>query len=79
LGKWSGVSFRSEQKLSQVDLNSDIETVNEGIRGAIIGSARQVIPMGTGGRKSNTAPWWSEECREAVKSRNSAFRMLHKQ
>jgi hypothetical protein len=42
----------SEQELSQVDLNSDIETVNDEVRGAIVGAAGQDIPMGTGGTKS---------------------------
>ena len=74
--EWGQFQDLSEQELSQVDLNSGIETVNDRVRGAIVGAASQVIPMGTVGRKSNSVPWWTEECRGAVKGRKRAFRML---
>jgi hypothetical protein len=47
---------------STIEFSADIETVNDVVRGSIVGAARQV--MGTGGRMRNAVPWWTEECRE---------------
>lgn len=69
----------NEQGLLPLDLSADVytvETVNDVVRGATVGAGRQVTPIGTQARMRKAVPWWTEQCRDAVKSMNGPFRML---
>lgn len=57
-------------------MNAYVDVINDNIIAGIIGGASQTIPNGTGNNTKKLVPLWSEECKEAVKSRNRAFKLL---
>lgn len=62
--------------LSLVKEGNDIEKFETDIRQSIYLSARAAIPKNTGKGKRKAVPWWSEQCEEAIKNRNRAFKVL---
>ena len=51
---------------------------NNKVVAGIIQSAEKTIVKSTGSKRKKNVPRWDENCREAVKSRNKAFRQLKK-
>ena len=45
---------------------------------ALIKSANESIPKASGCRNKKNMPWWDENCRQAIKEWNRAFRLLKK-
>lgn len=45
----------------------------------IISAVSACIPKSTMNGKGKMVPWWNDECRNAIKERNRAFRILKKQ
>jgi len=58
------------------NLSEDIEELNNLIVNIIHNSAEEIIGKTSGVKKKKMVPWWSNECREAVKNRNKAFKAI---
>ncbi|CAJ1057684.1 RNA-directed DNA polymerase from mobile element jockey [Xyrichtys novacula] len=56
-----------------------VDEWNERVVAAIIQSADGTIPKVSGGRSVKSVPWWDNNCRQAIRARNRAFRLLKKQ
>ncbi|KAJ8375895.1 hypothetical protein SKAU_G00064750 [Synaphobranchus kaupii] len=48
----------------------------EGLTDVFIGAANRAIPVRRGKGVRRAVPWWTDECSEAVRARNQAFRAL---
>ncbi|KAJ8370200.1 hypothetical protein SKAU_G00102280 [Synaphobranchus kaupii] len=48
----------------------------EGLTDVFIGADNQAIPVRRGKGVRRAVPWWTDECSEAVRARNQAFRAL---
>lgn len=62
--------------MMRVDVYNDIDGVNKNITFAILRAAEEAIPKGRNMIGRKIMPWWNEECCQAVKDRNKAFRLL---
>lgn len=74
--KWENFQEESDRYLNQIDYNDDIETLESKIKNGIITAAMKSIPKSKGNVKRKTVPWWDEECKEAVRNRNKAFKIM---
>lgn len=57
---------------------TNVDEFNERVVTAVIKSANESIPKSSGCRSKKNMPWWDEDCRQAIKVRNRAFRLLKK-
>lgn len=73
---WEEFQRLSEEVITTVDLEDEVDLINKRITAAIITTAEKSIPRSKGTSKKRLVPWWTEECNLAVKTRNRAFRVL---
>jgi len=73
---WEKFKELSEEWLSCVDGSENIEVLTREIRSSIIAAANATIPKSKPKLLNKIVPWWSRECKEAIKERNKAFRLL---
>lgn len=75
---WEHYSMVASGKLMGIMSYSgdDVEELNSMITGILYESAEETIGKSTGMRKKKMVPWWSEVCKEAVKARNKAFKVI---
>ena len=73
------------QKISTIRMNTfqqenlmDVNVFNAELVKKMVQSAEETIPKTTGARRTKNVPWWTDECRIAIKKRNKAFRKLKK-
>ncbi|KAF0294379.1 putative RNA-directed DNA polymerase from transposon BS [Amphibalanus amphitrite] len=69
---WTGFRESLEKKMSEINVDTPINQLNQQITKAITSSARKHIPFGNG--RSAKGPFWSDKCEEAVKARDAALR-----
>lgn len=65
-----------DKNLSQISDNMEVERMDREIKQGIISAATRSIPKSTGRKKNKLVPWWDEKCKQAVKSRNKAFKLV---
>ena len=75
---WGLYNFKVSGKLMEIisDRSSDVDELNSKITNILCEAAEEVIGKSSGMRKRKMVPWWSDDCKEAVKSRNKAFRNI---
>ncbi len=73
---WVKFHQLSEESLSRIDVSGNIDETNKQITSAIIMAADGSIPRSNQRRNKKLVPWWTEECRLAVKNRNRAFKLV---
>lgn len=75
---WGLYNFKTSSKLIEVmpNLSDDIEELNNMIINIIHESAEETIGKTSGVKKKKMVPWWSEECREAVKTGIKPLKLL---
>lgn len=73
---WEHYSMVASGKLMGImsNLGDDVEELNSMITGILYESAEETIGKSTGMKKM--VPWWSEGCKEAIKARNKAFKVI---
>ncbi|XP_060792618.1 piggyBac transposable element-derived protein 4-like [Neoarius graeffei] len=59
-----------------VDGDLDVEGLSNAVSCSIISAAGMAIPKSKPKNLTRIVPWWTEECRQAIKQRNRAFRHL---
>lgn len=64
----------SEQRMSRLCTNGDVDGLNGDVRNMILEAASEIILKSKGIMKTKLVPWWTEECKIAVESWNKAFR-----
>ena len=57
---------------------ADVNELNKVAVTAIIECANESIPKASGYRNKKNVLWWDENCRQAIKEQNRAFRLLKK-
>ena len=61
-----------------VDGFTDVEVFNDEVVSAIIQAAEASIPKSAGRGTRKSVPWWNEECSEAIKVRNKAYKQVRR-
>lgn len=74
--QWDKFREISESNLKNINREQDVELLNGNVREAIIGSARQTIVRKEGMKRRKLVPWWNDECRDVIRKRNKAFKVL---
>uniref|UniRef100_A0A8C2Q875 Reverse transcriptase n=1 Tax=Cyprinus carpio TaxID=7962 RepID=A0A8C2Q875_CYPCA len=59
-----------------MQVSGSIDDVNNQITSAMIMAAEEAIPKTRSRANRKLVPWWNEECQQAVRDRNKAFRKL---
>lgn len=59
-----------------MDLSGDVDEMNNKVTPTIIKAAESYIPKSKNSMGRKLVPWWTEECQQAVRSRNKAFRLV---
>jgi len=54
----------------------NIETMDRKLKQGITLAAIESIPKSKGRTRQKVVPWWDDECKEAVKNRNKAFKIV---
>lgn len=73
---WEKFREISEEMMSAVDRNTDIESLCKDISVGIIRAASVAIPKSKPKKLGKIVPWWTSECKKAIKDRNKVFRVL---
>ena len=73
---WDKFQKISEETLTRINCSADIDEINSQITTATIEAAMESIPRSKNGRNKKLVPWWTEECGQAVKNRNRAFKQV---
>ncbi len=73
---WENVMIESDKHLHQISDNMNTEIINSKIRQGIILAAACSIPKTTGRMKKKRVPWWDDKCKQAIKSRKKAFKLV---
>ncbi len=71
---WDKFQKLNEEAIIKIDLSEDIDEMNNQITSTIIMAAENSIPRSSNRKERKLVPWWTEECQQAVKNRNKAFR-----
>ncbi len=71
---WDKFQRLSEETVNEIDMCGDIDEINKQVTSAIIKAAERAIPRSKNEKNRRLVPWWMEECRQAVRNRNRAFR-----
>ena len=75
---WEMFKEISENGMLCIRNYQDVEELCMIVSHTIRYAASEAIPKSKSGTCSKIAPWWTLECKEAIKSRNRAFRTLKK-
>lgn len=73
---WNKFRQISEERLSYVNINANIEDFSLHVSAGIVSAATTAIPKTKPVSLGRIVPWWNKDCRMAVKNRNKAFRVL---
>lgn len=73
---WERFRQTSKELLLRIDDSLDVENLNSEVSYSIICAAEGAIPKSKPKTLTRIVPWWNEKCRQAVKDRNRAFRLL---
>lgn len=73
---WDKFQKLSEETVTRIDMSGSIEDANRQVTSAIIRAAEEAIPKGKNKGNQKLVPWWNEECHQAVRTRNKAFRIV---
>ncbi len=73
---WGNFMKESDKHLHQISDNMNTDIINSKIRQGIILAAACYIPKSTGRMRKKRAPWWDDKCKQAIKSRNKAFKLV---
>ena len=77
----SRANWTNFTRLTETNIDVTNGTVNEvlsDITGVVIGAADATIPKTSGQYSKPPVPWWNAECREALRRRNHAERVLRR-
>lgn len=75
---WGMFEQLSDIGMNQINVNENVEVLNDSISRVIIETAKQTILERSGWKEKKLVPWWTAECKQAIKSRNTAFREFKK-
>lgn len=73
---WDKFREISEDLLQKIEDNLDVENMCKRISGGIIEAAKMAIPKSKPKIINKIVPWWTKECRKAIKERNKAFKKM---
>ena len=73
---WNKFNSLTTMEPYNEDDNQPVDIYVNQITETLISAANQSIPITSGRRPKPTVPWWTPECRRAVKERNLAARAL---
>lgn len=73
---WEKFLDISDKYLSQIHEGMNIETMDSKLKQGLILAAIESIPKSKGRTGQKVVPWWDDECKEAVKNRNKAFKLV---
>lgn len=75
---WGLYSATASAKLLRLPpvLTDNVNELNTTVTDILCSSAEEVIGKSSGRRVRKMVPWWSDDCKEAVRSRNKAFKVL---
>lgn len=73
---WGMFEHLSDIGMNQINVNKDVEVLNDSMSRVITETAKQSILERSGLKKKKLVPWWTAECKQAIKSRNAAFKEL---
>ena len=59
-----------------VEGSGDVDILNDEVSSGMYEAATESVPRSKGKMRRKTVPWWTEQCSNAVKDRNKAFRTL---
>ena len=76
---WEVFRRECDDRIGQIEDSMSVDGINSVLVTGIVGAAEKAISRSKGGRKGKVVPWWDEKCREAVRSRNRAFRKLRRE
>ncbi|MCI4382155.1 hypothetical protein PGIGA_G00260520 [Pangasianodon gigas] len=72
---WNKFRILSEKKVQTIDIEQPSNVINSEISRAILEVAKESIPKQCSKSKKKIVPLWTEECTEAIQSRNKAFKL----
>ncbi|KAK7877307.1 hypothetical protein WMY93_031957 [Mugilogobius chulae] len=75
---WIKFQVLCEEAMVYVNEFDSISCMNNQLTEGIIGAAQRSIPMSKNKHDRVLVPWWTDECRQAIKTRNRAFRLLNR-
>lgn len=73
---WDKFQKLSEETVTMIDISGELDEINNQMTTAIIMAAEGSIPRSKNRGNRKLVPWWTEECRQAVRNRNRAFRQV---
>lgn len=74
--EWEKFREVSDDMLADIDISTDVETLSLNITAGILSAAVSTIPRTKPRELGKIVPWWNNECRQVVKGRNKAFKVL---
>uniref|UniRef100_A0A3P9LEU6 Reverse transcriptase domain-containing protein n=1 Tax=Oryzias latipes TaxID=8090 RepID=A0A3P9LEU6_ORYLA len=74
--KWDEFTFMCEEECSNISMESTAEEMEKKIRNLIISAAQKTIPRSKATMTRKNVPWWTEDCKIAVKNRNKGLKLL---
>ncbi|XP_041912697.1 uncharacterized protein LOC121677772 [Alosa sapidissima] len=75
---WGLYSMKASGRLMGImsEMSNDVDELNSTITNILCESAEEVLGKSSGMRKRRMVPWWSDDCKEAIKARNKAFKIV---
>lgn len=79
-GKADWEKFRelTKEAMERIDLSKEVDEINEQFILTVIMAAESSIPKSRNRMERRLVPWWTEECHQAVRNRNKAFKLVKK-
>lgn len=74
--EWSKFSVMCESEMEKVNMDVNVDELNCCLCSAIVSAAKQTIRKKEGKKKRKIVPWWGDECTNAIRKRNKAFKAL---
>lgn len=74
---WTLFTFISDRNMSQVEVIDDVDELTENVSIAMVEAAKaSIAEWRPGSKKQKLVPWWTDECTQAISSRNKAFKVF---
>lgn len=75
---WEKFNQMCEAQVENITVGEQVDEVARALANMLLAATSAAVPRSTGKQRKKAVPWWTQECTEAIQTRNRAFKVLRR-